>query len=110
MNENQPKRQKYYNRRSQLKEKMFNIGDSVLWLKNNVWEVGVIVGKANTIRSYIVQDVKGKRFRRTSLHLKINKTNEILKQKEMVRRGKVNSDKKKTISGRLINKPKKIFK
>jgi len=110
MKENQLKQQKYYNRGSQLKDKVFKIGDSVLWLKNNVWEVGVIVGKAKTPRSYIIQDVKGKRYRRTSLHLKTNKTNEKLKQKETVRRGKVNSDIKKTRSGRLINKPKKIFK
>jgi len=111
MKENQLKQQKYYNKGSQLKEKVFkfNVGDSVLWLKVNVWEVGVIVGKANTPRSYIVQDVKGKRFRRTALHLKINKTNEILKQKETVRRGKVNSDIKKTRSGHLINKPKKYL-
>jgi len=73
MKENQSKQQNYYNKGSQLKEKVFKIGDSVLWLKNNVWEVGVIIGKANTPRSYIIQDVKGKRFRRTSVHLKINK-------------------------------------
>ncbi|KAF0725221.1 Uncharacterized protein FWK35_00034268 [Aphis craccivora] len=70
MKENQLKQQKYYNRGSQLKEKVFNTEDSVLWLQNNVREVGVIVGKANTSRSYIVQDVKGNRFKRTSLHLK----------------------------------------
>lgn len=35
----------------------------------------MIAGKANTPRSYIIQDVKGKRFRRTSVHLKINKSN-----------------------------------
>lgn len=84
---------------------MFNIGDSVLWLKNSVWEVGVIVGKANTPRSYIVQDVKGKRFKRTSLHLKqIRYSN-----KKTVRREQVKSDTKKTRSGHLINKPKKYL-
>jgi len=107
MKENQLKQQKHYNKGSQLKEKVFKIGDSVLWLKNNVWDVGVIVEKANTPRSYIVQNTKRKRFRRTSVHLKINKTNVKIKQKETVKRGKVQNEIKKTRSGRLINKPKK---
>jgi len=41
MKENQLKQQKYYNKGNKLKEKVFQIGDSILGLKNNVWEVGV---------------------------------------------------------------------
>jgi len=112
MKENHLKRQKYYNKGNQLKEKVFQIGDSILWLKNNVWEVGVIIGKANTPRSYIIQDVKGRRFRRTSVHLRINKTNVMIdsnKQKEIVAKGKGQADIIKSRFGRVINKPKKYL-
>jgi len=43
MKEKQLKQQKYYNKGNKLKEKVFQIGDSILWLKNNVWEVGHIL-------------------------------------------------------------------
>lgn len=80
MKENQLKQHKFYNKGSQPKEKIFCIGDSVLWLKNDVWELGVIIGKANTPRLYILKDVKGKIYRRTSVHLKLNKTKVLLSQ------------------------------
>eukprot|EP00102_Acyrthosiphon_pisum_P018369 XP_008190098.1 PREDICTED: uncharacterized protein K02A2.6-like [Acyrthosiphon pisum] len=99
MKVNQSKQQDYYNKGTQGKEKVFKKGDSVLWLKNNVWEVGIIVGKAETPRSYILQDLKGRIFRRTSVHLKMNKTNvtsDTSKQKESVVKGLVKEDNRKT--------------
>lgn len=65
------KKKKHYDKNTKREGKCFKIGDSVLWLKNNKWEVGMIVGKANTPRSYFVRDVKGKQFRRTTEHLKL---------------------------------------
>lgn len=47
---NQFNHKKYYNKNCSKKEKSFKKGVSVLWLKNNVWEVGVIIGEANTPR------------------------------------------------------------
>lgn len=46
MKENQLKQKRYYKKRIQLREKVFQIRDSILWLKNNFWEVVVVAGKA----------------------------------------------------------------
>lgn len=105
MKDNQIKQQKYYNKSCISKEKKFKKGDSVLWLKNNIWEVGVIVGEANTPRSYLVQDVRGKIFRSTTLHLKLNKTNVVIKLNNQKEREVIESNTNKTKSGRLIIKP-----
>lgn len=110
MKEKQIKQQKYYNKSCKSKEKKFKKGDSVLWLKNKIWEVGVIVGEANTPRSYLVKDARGKIFRRTTFHLKLNKTNVVIKlnnQKEREAEAIQSDIKQKTRSGRLIIKPVK---
>jgi len=56
--------------------------------------------------------VKGRKFKRTSVHLKINKTNVMIdsnKQKEIVVKGQVQADIRKSRFGRVINKPAKYL-
>lgn len=57
------------------KVKKYSENDKVLWLKNNQWEKGIIIGICDTPRSYLIKSTKnGKIFRRTSKHLKNDNT------------------------------------
>lgn len=62
--------QKQYYDRHAKKCSEFRPHEDILFLKDNVWVPGKIIKKANAPRSYWVNDMYKKEFRRTSRHLR----------------------------------------
>lgn len=44
----------HYDKTVRIKENKFAVNDSILWLKDKVWEVGIIVEKCEEPRSFII--------------------------------------------------------
>ncbi|KAE9543510.1 hypothetical protein AGLY_002310 [Aphis glycines] len=63
-----------YDKNVRIKENKFAVNDSILYLKDNVWEKGTIIKKCKEPRSFIIKN-KNNLFRRTSRHVRYDNGN-----------------------------------